>query len=92
NLGKPPGSLEPLKIGRGYTDGGHAYYERFSSEALTATKRITRKTERKRPSLRAWRARSVRKGIRLSKKGRMRNIAVGLVINLWFLGSARLIL
>jgi insertion element IS1 protein InsB len=29
--------LSPLKIGKVYTDGNYAYYERFSSEVLVGT-------------------------------------------------------
>jgi insertion element IS1 protein InsB len=59
--------LKPLKPGRVYTDGNYAYYERFSPEVLTVTKKNTQKIERKHLSLRTWCARLVRRGIRFSK-------------------------
>jgi IS1 family transposase len=39
--------LEPLKHGKVYTDGNYAYYERFSPEVPTVTKKNTQKIERK---------------------------------------------
>jgi insertion element IS1 protein InsB len=78
--------LEPLTIGKVYTDGNYAYYERFSSEVLTGTKKNTQKIERKHLSLRSWCARLVRKGIRFSKTEQMHKIVVALTINVWFFG------
>jgi hypothetical protein len=43
--------LEPLKLGKVYTDGNYAYYERFSPEVLTVTKKNTQKIERKHEDL-----------------------------------------
>jgi insertion element IS1 protein InsB len=51
--------LKPLKLGKVYTDGNYAYYERFSPEVLTVTKKNTQKIERKHLSLRTWCARLV---------------------------------
>jgi insertion element IS1 protein InsB len=59
--------LEPLTLGKVYTDGNYAYYERFSSEVLTVMKKNTQKIERNHLSLRSWCARLVRKGIGFSK-------------------------
>jgi IS1 family transposase len=42
NLDKLLELLEPLNIGKVYTDGNYAYYERFSPEVLTV-RRKTRK-------------------------------------------------
>jgi insertion element IS1 protein InsB len=83
--------LRPLKIGKVYTDGNYAYYERFKPEVLVVTKKNTQKIERKHLSLRTWCARLVRKGIRFSKTEQMHKIVVGLVINVWFLGRLCLI-
>jgi insertion element IS1 protein InsB len=83
--------LRPLKIGRVYTYGNYAYYERFPSEVLVVTKKNTQKIERKHLSLRTWSARVVRKGIRFSKTEQMHKIVVALVINVWFLGKVCLI-
>ena len=62
NLDKLMELLSPLNIGRVYTDGNYAYYERFSTEVLVVTKKNTQKIERKHLSLRTWCARLVRKG------------------------------
>jgi insertion element IS1 protein InsB len=59
--------LEPLNLGKVYTDGNYAYYERFSPEVLTITKKNMQRIERKHLSLRTWSARLVRKGLRFSK-------------------------
>ncbi|MDR1231255.1 MAG: IS1 family transposase [Spirochaetaceae bacterium] len=83
--------LKPLSRGRVYTDGNYAYYERFSAEILTVTKKNTQKTERKHLSLRTWCARLVRKGIRFSKTEQMHKIAVALAINVWFFGRVCLV-
>jgi insertion element IS1 protein InsB len=45
--------LEPLNIGKIYTDGNYAYYECFSIEILIVTKKNTQKIERKHLSLRS---------------------------------------
>jgi insertion element IS1 protein InsB len=79
NLDKLMEMLEPLKIGKVYTDGKYAYYERFSSEVLTVTKKNRQKIERKHLSLRTWCARLVREGIRFSKTEQMHKIVVGLI-------------
>jgi IS1 family transposase len=39
--------LSPLKIGKVYTDGNDAYYERFDSETLVVSKKNTQQIERK---------------------------------------------
>jgi insertion element IS1 protein InsB len=83
--------LEPPKPGKVYTDGNYAYYECFSLEVLTVTKKNIQKIERKHLSLRAWCARLVRKGIRFSKTGHMRKIVISLVINIWFFERLSLI-
>jgi insertion element IS1 protein InsB len=70
--------LKPLDTGHVYTDGNYAYYERFSTEVLTITKKNTQKTERKHLSLRRWSARLVRKGLRFSKTAQMHKIVVAL--------------
>ncbi|MDR1220916.1 MAG: IS1 family transposase [Treponema sp.] len=74
-----------------YTDSNYAYYERFSSEALTVTKKNTQKIERKHLSLRAWSARLARKGLRLSKTEQTHKIVVALAIKVWFLGGVCLL-
>jgi insertion element IS1 protein InsB len=86
NLDKLLELLKPPKPGKVYTDGNYAYYERFSPEVLTVTKKNTQKIERKHLSLRTWCARLVRRGIRFSKTERMHKIVVSLVINVWFFG------
>jgi insertion element IS1 protein InsB len=78
--------LELLKLGKVYTDGNYAYYERFSPDVLTVTKKNMQKTKRKHLSLRTWCARLVRRSIRFSKTERMHKIVVSLVINVWFFG------
>jgi insertion element IS1 protein InsB len=83
--------LELLNLGKVYTDGNYAYYERFSPEVLTVTKKNTQKIERKHLSLRTWSARLVRKGIRFSKTEQMHKIVVALAINIWFFGRVCLI-
>jgi insertion element IS1 protein InsB len=83
--------LEPLGIGHVYADGNYAYYERFSPDVLTVTKKNTQKIERRHLSLRTWSARLVRKGIRFSKTAQMRKIAVALAINVWFFGRVCLV-
>ena len=84
NLDKLIELLEPLDIGKVYTDGNYAYFERFKKDVLVVTKKNTQKIERKHLSLRTWCARLVRKGIRFSKLEQMHKIVVGLVINVWF--------
>jgi insertion element IS1 protein InsB len=91
NLDKLLELLLPLNIGKVYTDGNYAYYERIDSEVLVVSKKNTQKIERKHLSLRTWSSRLVRKGIRFSKKETMHKIAVGLVINYWCFGSHHLI-
>jgi insertion element IS1 protein InsB len=91
NLDKLLELLIPLNIGKVYTDGNYAYYERFSTDVLVVTKKNTQKIERKHLSLRTWCARLVRKGIRFSKTEQMHKIVVGLIINVWFLGRVCLI-
>jgi IS1 family transposase len=59
--------LSHLTQGNVYTDGNYAYYERFSPEVLTVTKKNTQRIERKHLSVRTWCVRLVRKGIRFSK-------------------------
>ena len=86
NLDKLLELLLPLNIGKVYTDGNYAYYEKFDSEVLVVSKKNTQKIERKHLSLRTWGSRLVRKGIRFSKKALMHKICVGLVINYWFFG------
>ena len=78
--------LASLDIGTVYSDGNYAYYERVDSDVLVVSKKNTQKIERKHLSLRTWCSRLVRKGIRFSKTKTMHKIAVGLVINFWFLG------
>jgi insertion element IS1 protein InsB len=91
NLDKLLELLRPLNIGNVYTDGNYAYYERFSPEVLTVTKKNTQRIERKHLSLRTWCARLVRKGIRFSKTEQMHKIVVALIINVWFFGRVCLI-
>ena len=86
NLDKLLELLKPLKMGKVYTDGNYEYYERFSSEVLSVTKRNTQRIERKHLSLRTWCARLVRNGIRFSRTEQMHKIVVALTINVWFLG------
>ena len=43
NLDKLPELLKPLNLGKVYTDGNYAYYERFSSEVLVVTKKTLKK-------------------------------------------------
>ena len=91
NLDKLLEMLEPLNLGKVYTDGNYAYYERFSPEVLVVTKKNTQKIERKHLSLRTWCARLVRKGIRYSKTEQMHKIVVALTINVWFFGRVCLV-
>jgi insertion element IS1 protein InsB len=86
NLDKVLELLEPLNIGKVYTDGNYAYYECFSPEVLTVTKKNAQKIERKHLSLRTWSARLVRKGLRFSKTELMHKSIVALAINVWFGG------
>jgi insertion element IS1 protein InsB len=86
DLDKLLGSLKPLNPGKVYTDGNYAYDERFSPEALTVTKKNTRKIERNHLFLSTWRARLVRRGVRFSKTEQMHKIVVALTINVWFFG------
>jgi insertion element IS1 protein InsB len=83
--------LELLNLGKVYTDGNCAYYERFSPEVLVVTKGNTQKIERSHRSLRTWSARLVRKGLRFSKTEQMHKIIVALTINIWFFGRVCLI-
>jgi insertion element IS1 protein InsB len=78
--------LKPLNLGKVYTDGNYAYYERFSPNVLTVTKKNTQKIERKHLSLRTWSAWLVRKGLRFSKTEEMHKIVVALTINIRFFG------
>jgi insertion element IS1 protein InsB len=78
--------LSPLSISRVYADGNEVYATRFSSKVLVVSKKNLQKIERKHLSLRTWCSRLVRKGIRFSKTKQMHKIAVGLVINVWYLG------
>jgi insertion element IS1 protein InsB len=75
--------LKPLNLGKVYTDGNYAYYERFSSEVLVVTKKNTQKIERNHLSLRTWSTRLVRKGIRFSKTAQMHKIGIALIIDLF---------
>jgi insertion element IS1 protein InsB len=86
NLDKLLELLKPLNLGKVYTDGNYAYYERFSSEVLVVMKKNRQKIERNHLSLRTWSARLVRKGIRFSKTAQMHKIVVALIINVWFFG------
>jgi IS1 family transposase len=45
NLDKLLELLKPLNIGRACADGNYAYYERFSPEVLTVTKKNTQKAK-----------------------------------------------
>jgi insertion element IS1 protein InsB len=92
NLDKLPELLTPLNLGKVYTDGNYAYYERFSPEVPVVTKKNTQKIERKHLSLRTWSAaRLVRKGIRFSKTAQMHKIGIALIINVRFFGRISLI-
>ena len=91
NLDKLISLIAPLEIGKVYTDGNYAYFERFKKDVLIVTKKNTQKIERKHLSLRTWCARLVRKGIRFSKSELMHKIVVGLVINVWFFGRVCLL-
>ena len=82
--------LVPLNIGKVYTDGNYAYFERFSSEVLVVSKRNTQRLERKHLSLRMWCSRLVRRGIRFSKTEQMHKIVIGLTINVRFVGYKQL--
>ncbi|MDR3109750.1 MAG: hypothetical protein LBU65_08695 [Planctomycetaceae bacterium] len=86
NLDKLLELLSPLNIGKVYTDGNYAYYERFDSDTLIVSKQNTQQIERKHLSLLTWCSRLVRKGIRFSKAEQMHKICVGMVINFWFFG------
>jgi len=91
NLDKLLELLAPLTLGKVYTDGNYAYFERFSSEVLVVSKRNTQRLERKHLSLRTWSSRLVRKGIRFSKTEQMHKIVIGLTINVRFFGYKHLI-
>lgn len=88
NLGKLLELLEPLNIGKVYTDGNYAYIERISSEKLIIDKKNTQRIERKHLSLRTWNSRLVRKGIRFSKSEQMHKISVGYTINTRMFGRS----
>jgi IS1 family transposase len=92
NLDKLWELLEPLPIGNACADGNYAYYERFSPEVLTVTKKNRQQIERKHLSLRTWSARLVRKGLRFSKTELMHKIVAALAINVWFFGRVCLFL
>jgi insertion element IS1 protein InsB len=83
--------LAPLTLGKVYTDGNYAYFERFSSEVLVVSKCNTQRLERKHLSLRTWCSRLVRRGIRFSKTEQMHKIVIGLTINVRFFGYKKLI-
>jgi insertion element IS1 protein InsB len=72
--------LKLLNLGNVYTDGNYTYYERFSPDILTVTKKNTQKIERKHLSLRTWCARLVKKGLCFSKTEQMHKIVVALAI------------
>ncbi|MDR3114664.1 MAG: IS1 family transposase, partial [Treponema sp.] len=91
NLDKLLELLKPLNLGKVYTDGNYAYYERFTPEVLVVTKKNRQKIERKHLSLRTWSARLVRKGIGFSKTAQMHKIVVALTINIWFFGRVCLL-
>ena len=91
NLDKLLELLEPLNIGKVYTDGNYAYYEKIDAAVLVVSKKNTQRIERKHLSLRTWCSRLVRKGIRFSKTAQMHKIGVGLVINYWFFDGQRLL-
>jgi IS1 family transposase len=80
NPDKPLESPEPLNIGKVYTDGNYACYERFSPEVLIVTRKNTRKIERKHLSLRTRCTRLAREGNRFPKTEQTRGIVVALVI------------
>ena len=83
--------LSPLTLGKVYTDGNYAYFERFSREVLVVSKKNTQRLERKHLSLRTWCSRLVRRGIRFSKTEQMHKIVIGLTINVRFFGYKQLI-
>ena len=66
NLDKLMELLASLDIGTAYTDGNYAYFKRFSADVHCAGKKNTKKIERKHLSLRTWRERLIRKGVRFS--------------------------
>jgi insertion element IS1 protein InsB len=76
--------LEPFEINIVYSDNNFAYQSRITDSEVVTGKKNTQKIERKHLSLRTWRSRLVRKGIRFSKDPNMHKIVVALVINFWF--------
>jgi IS1 family transposase len=76
--------LEPLKLldaGNVYADGNYAYYERFSPEVLTVTKRNTQKYRKETSVSPNLKCRLVRKGLEFSKTTQTRKTVVALAIN-----------
>jgi len=84
NLGELPALLKPFNARKAYADKNPAYSSRIPADELETEKRNTQKIERKHLSLRTWRSRLVRKGIRFSKRRDMHRIVAVLVINFWF--------
>jgi len=84
-------SYPKLNIGKVYTDGHYASYERADTEVLVVSKKNMQTIERKLLSLRTWCSRWVRQGIRFSTRERMHKICVGLVINDRFFDYRQLI-
>jgi insertion element IS1 protein InsB len=71
---------KPFKIDIVYTDNTYAYQSRVSGGEVVTGKENGQKIERKHLSLRTWRSRLVRKGIRFTKGHRMHKIVVAVVI------------
>jgi insertion element IS1 protein InsB len=66
-----------------YTDACQLY-DRITGSWVITSKRYTQRIENKHLSLRTWRGRLVRKGIRFSKSILLHKIVVGIIINFWF--------
>ncbi|MDR3110766.1 MAG: hypothetical protein LBU65_13945 [Planctomycetaceae bacterium] len=65
-------------MGKVYTDGNYAYYERFDSETLVVSKKNTQKIERKHLPLRTLYNRLTRKGFDFRRQSRCTKSASGL--------------
>ena len=79
-----PITLKLFNVRKAYADENLAYSSHIPVNALETGKCNTEKIERKHLSLRTWRSRLVRKGIRFSKRRDMHRIVVALVINFRF--------
>jgi len=73
--------LEPFGISRYYTDDWGAYERHLDKNKHEVGKKNTQKIERKNLNLRTWIKRLTRKTICFSKRDKMHDIVIGLLIN-----------